>query len=490
MFTTAHPDSSLAASSYAPAYDRSKLSTGIVHFGLGNFHRAHQAMYLDRLMGKGLAFDWGICGVGVMPQDAKMRDVMTSQDGLYTLVLKHSDGTLEPRVIGSISNYLFAPDDPSAVLDVMADPATHIVSLTVTEGGYNIDDETGEFKTTSPGAVHDAEHRDSPQTAFGFIVQALARRRERGVPPFTVMSCDNLPGNGNIARTAVLAQARMADPELAEWIEAKVAFPNCMVDRITPVTTPEDIEHVAGEFGLHDGWPVTAEPFEQWVLEDRFTDGRPPFEDAGVQMVDDVVPYELMKLRLLNASHQSLAHWGRLIPQVFAHESAADADIQAFTRAYLDREALPTLRPVPGIDLPAYVNTLFERFTNAGIADTLARLAQDASDRMPKFVLPTVRDNLAAGRSVELGAAMCAAWALGCEGRTEDGSQIVVDDQQGEALVAAAARQKDGEDTAFVSNELVFGSLGQDPRFVEAFTGALKAIREKGARAVLRELVS
>ena len=490
MFTTAHPDSSLAASSYAPAYDRSKLSTGIVHFGLGNFHRAHQAMYLDRLMGKGLAFDWGICGVGVMPQDAKMRDVMTSQDGLYTLVLKHSDGTLEPRVIGSISNYLFAPDDPSAVLDVMADPATHIVSLTVTEGGYNIDDETGEFKTTSPGAVHDAEHRDSPQTAFGFIVQALARRRERGVPPFTVMSCDNLPGNGNIARTAVLAQARMADPELAEWIEAKVAFPNCMVDRITPVTTPEDIEHVAGEFGLHDGWPVTAEPFEQWVLEDRFTDGRPPFEDAGVQMVDDVVPYELMKLRLLNASHQSLAHWGRLIPQVFAHESAADADIQAFTRAYLDREALPTLRPVPGIDLPSYVNTLFERFTNAGIADTLARLAQDASDRMPKFVLPTVRDNLAAGRSVELGAAMCAAWALGCEGRTEDGSQIVVDDQQGEALVAAAARQKDGEDTAFVSNELVFGSLGQDPRFVEAFTGALKAIREKGARAVLRELVS
>lgn len=490
MFTTAHPDSSLAASSYAPAYDRSKLSTGIVHFGLGNFHRAHQAMYLDRLMGKGLAFDWGICGVGVMPQDAKMRDVMTSQDGLYTLVLKHSDGTLEPRVIGSISNYLFAPDDPSAVLDVMADPAMHIVSLTVTEGGYNIDNETGEFKTTSPGAVHDAEHRDSPQTAFGFIVQALARRRERGVPPFTVMSCDNLPGNGNIARTAVLAQARMADPELAEWIEAKVAFPNCMVDRITPVTTPEDIEHVAGEFGLHDGWPVTAEPFEQWVLEDRFTDGRPPFEDAGVQMVDNVVPYELMKLRLLNASHQSLAHWGRLIPQVFAHESAADADIQAFTRAYLDREALPTLRPVPGIDLPSYVNTLFERFTNAGIADTLARLAQDASDRMPKFVLPTVRDNLAAGRSVELGAAMCAAWALGCEGRTEDGSQIVVDNQQGEALVAAAARQKDGEDTAFVSNELVFGSLGQDPRFVEAFTGALKAIREKGARAVLRELVS
>ena len=486
MFTTAHPDSSLAASSYAPAYDRSKLSTGIVHFGLGNFHRAHQAMYLDRLMGKGLAFDWGICGVGVMPQDAKMRDVMTSQDGLYTLVLKHSDGTLEPRVIGSISNYLFAPDDPSAVLDVMADPATHIVSLTVTEGGYNIDDETGEFKTTSPGAVHDAEHRDSPQTAFGFIVQALARRRERGVPPFTVMSCDNLPGNGNIARTAVLAQARMADPELAEWIEAKVAFPNCMVDRITPVTTPEDIEHVAGEFGLHDGWPVTAEPFEQWVLEDRFTDGRPPFEDAGVQMVDDVVPYELMKLRLLNASHQALAHWGRLLGMGYAHEAAADPQIAAWTRAFLTREARPRLLAVPGIDLDEYVDTLFERFTNAAIADTLARLAFFAPSGMPKFVLPTVRANLGTGGPIRLGTAMCAAWSLGVLGTDERGGAIpVVDD-----LRPFARAQEDGEATGFIGNAQIFGDLADDERFRSVYAEELAALREQGARARLRALVA
>jgi len=417
-----------------------------------------------------------------------MRDALASQGHLYTLVRKHPGGLRDPAVIGSIHDYLFAPDDPEAVLSLLSTPTTRIVSLTITEGGYNVDDTTGEFHTFSPGAVHDAEHPGEPTTAFGYIVEALRRRREAGTVPFTVLSCDNLPGNGKVARTAVVSQAAMSDPELADWIDGNVAFPSCMVDRITPQTTQTDIAELRRGLGVEDAWPVVCEPFRQWVLEDDFPAGRPPLEEIGVQMVDDVAPYELMKLRLLNASHQGLAHWGRLLGMEYAHEAAADEDISSWVRAYLEREARATLRSVPGIDLGDYVDTLFERFTNEAIADTLFRLAQDASDRMPKFVLPTVRDNLAAGRSVELGAAMCAAWALGCEGRAEDGSQIVVDDQQGEALVAAAARQKDGEDTAFVSNELVFGSLGQDPRFVEAFTGALKAIREKGARAVLREL--
>ncbi|MGO3796761.1 MAG: mannitol dehydrogenase family protein [Pauljensenia sp.] len=475
---------------FAPTYDRSRITTGIVHFGLGNFHRAHQAMYLDRLMSRGEALDWGICGVGVMPQDARMRDVMDAQGGLYTLVLKHADGTLEPRVIGSIHDYLFAPDDPDAVLDVMTAPSTRIVSLTVTEGGYNIDDETGHFRTDAPDAVHDAQDPAAPRTSFGFIVEALRRRRAAGTAPFTVMSCDNLPGNGNIAHTAVVAQAGIADPELAAWIDHEVSFPNCMVDRITPVTTPADVEMVHEEYGIEDAWPVTCEPFVQWVLEDHFTLGRPTWEEVGVQMVEDVVPYELMKLRLLNASHQSLAHWGRLLPLEFADVAASDPDIAGVTRAFVEREALPTLRPVPGIDLPDYVNTLFERFTNPAIADTLARLAQDASDRMPKFVLPTVRDNLAAGRPVTLGAAMVAAWSLGDEGAAEDGSTIVLDDKRGEELAAAARRQAAGDDLAFISDEVVFGSLSREPVFVEAFTRALHGIRERGARAVMQELVA
>ncbi|MGO1944576.1 MAG: mannitol dehydrogenase family protein [Ancrocorticia sp.] len=471
-----------------PPYDRSSLTPGIVHFGLGNFHRAHQAMYLDRLLRDGEAADWAILGVGVMPSDTRMRDVMAAQDGLYTLVLK-SHGQIEPLVIGSIAGFLFASDDPEAVLDAMTSETTRIVSLTVTEGGYNTDDATGEFKTDSPGAVRDSENPHQPSTSFGYIVEALRRRRAAGLPPFTVMSCDNLQGNGKIAHGAVVAQARMSDPELADWIDSNVSFPNSMVDRITPVTTPADVELVTREYGISDAWPVTCEPFEQWVLEDKFTLGRPPYEDAGVQLVDDVVPYELMKLRLLNASHQALAHLGRLLGMEFAHQAAADPDIQAFIRAYLEREAIPTLAPVPGVDLAAYVDELFVRFTNEVIADTLARLAQDASDRMPKFVIAALRENLAAVRSLTLGATLCAAWTLGMEGTAENGTSIEVDDQLSPELLPLVARQRDGDATAVISNERVFGSLGADTTFVREFTNALASLRENGARQTIETLL-
>lgn len=475
-------------SSLFPPYDRAALRPGIVHFGLGNFHRAHQAMYLDRLLRQGLANDWAILGVGVMPGDSRMRDVMDRQEGLYTLVLKGHGGTTNPQIIGSIVGFLFAPDNPEAVLDAMTSEHTKIVSLTVTEGGYNIDDATGTFNTSSPAAVRDAENPHQPTTTFGYIVEALRLRRRAGLAPFTVMSCDNLQGNGKIAHEAVVAQARLSNPELADWIDDNVAFPNSMVDRITPVTTPADIEMVEAEYGIKDGWPVTCEPFEQWVLEDHFTLGRPPYEEAGVQLVDDVVPYELMKLRLLNASHQALAHWGRLLSMVYAHDAAADPDIQAFVRSYLTSEAIPTLAPVPGVDLDEYVDSLFVRFTNEAIADTLARLAQDASDRMPKFVISTLRDNLEAGRSIALGAAMCAAWAVGMEGRAEDGSDIVVDDQLGDELLPLAQQQKEGNETAVISNQRVFGTLASNPEFVESFTDALAKLRESGARALMQEL--
>ncbi|WCE45902.1 mannitol dehydrogenase family protein [Winkia neuii] len=478
----------LADSNLAPTYDRSELTCGIVHFGVDNFHRSHQAMFLDRLLREGKAKDWAICGVGVMPGDKKMRDALAGQDHLYTLVLKNPDGTKEPAVIGSIIDYLFAPDDPNAVVERMSSEDTKIVSLTVTEGGYNIDDETGKFRTDAKGAVHDAEHPEEPQTTFGFIVAALRRRKEAGLAPFTVMSCDNLPGNGNIARTAVVEQARLADPEFAEWIDQNVSFPNCMVDRITPVTTDADRQMVKDELDLDDAWPVVAEPFVQWVLEDKFPLGRPAYEEVGAQLVDDVVPYELMKLRLLNAAHQSLAHWGRLLGLTYGHDSARDEDIAGVTRRYLEQEARPTLRPVPGIDLDAYIDELFERFGNEAIADTLARLAQDASDRMPKFVLPSVRQNLKDGGQTKIGAAMCAAWALGCEGKAEDGTEVVIDDQHGKELAEAAKKQAAGDDTAFIADQFVFGELAQNEQFKTEFVQALHDLREKGAREVMRSL--
>ena len=477
---------SLADSPLAPAYDRSAITTGIVHMGVGGFHRAHQAMYVDRLMRAGGALDWGICGVGLLPGDARMRDALASQDHLYSLTLKHRDGRREPAVIGSIHDYRFAPDDRDGVLEVMTAPATRIVSLTVTEGGYNIDDATGAFRTESDGARHDAAHPHEPSSAFGYIVEALRRRREAGIVPFTVMSCDNLPGNGRIARTAVVSQAAMSDPALATWIDEHVSFPNCMVDRITPQTTPEDIAEVRSELGIEDAWPVVCEPFTQWVLEDDFPAGRPPYEEVGVQMVDDVVPYELMKLRLLNASHQGLGHWGRLLGMTYGHEAAADADIAAWVRAFLEREALPRLRPVPGIDLAEYVDTLFERFTNAAIADTLLRLAQFGPSGMPKFVLPTVRDNLAAGGPIRLGTAMCAAWSLGAAGTDEGGNPIPVADD----LRPLAERQEAGEETAFIGNAEIFGDLAANERFAATYAEELAALRAQGARARLRALVA
>ncbi|HEV6952460.1 MAG TPA: mannitol dehydrogenase family protein [Promicromonospora sp.] len=472
-----------------PTYDRSGLTTGIVHLGVGGFHRAHQAMYLDRLMADGKARDWAICGVGVLPGDARMRDALAAQDGLYTLVLKHPDGTLRARVIGSITEYLLAPDDPEAVLEKMASPEVRIVSLTVTEGGYNIHHVTGEFDLTDPGVAADLADGAVPATTFGLVTEALRRRRDRGVPPFTVMSCDNIQGNGEVARRAFTTFARAKDAELADWIEANVAFPSSMVDRITPVTTDADRAMVAERFGIDDAWPVVAEPFEQWALEDTFPTGRPPFDDAGVQVVDDVEPYELMKLRLLNASHQALCYVGYLAGHRYAHEVAGQEVYARFLRGYMDREGTPTLEPVPGIDLDAYKATLVERFANPHVADTLARLCAESSDRIPKWLLPVVRYHLEHGGPIEHAALVVASWARYDEGVDEAGEPIEIVDRLADRLHAAALAQRD-DPLAFLRDREVFGDLVDDERFTTAYAAALASLHERGARATVEDLVA
>lgn len=444
----------LKASVPHPEYDRSAVTAGVVHFGVGGFHRAHQAMYHDRLMNAGEALDWGICGVGVMPSDARMKEALDAQDGLYTLVVKHADGTYEPRVIGSIVEYLFAPDDPEAVIEKLAAERTRVVSLTVTEGGYD------------PAGV-----------VFGYIVDALARRRERGLEPFTVMSCDNLQGNGDRTRRVVEARA---GHELAD-----VRFPNSMVDRITPVTTDSDRAEVRERFGLDDRWPVVCEPFTQWVLEDAFTLGRPPYEDAGVQVVADVEPYELMKLRLLNASHQALAYFGYLAGYRLVHEAAQDPLFQRFLRSYMDAEATPTLAPVPGVDLEAYKATLIDRFSNPEVRDTIARLCAESSDRIPKWLLPVVRSQLSHDGEIERSAAIVASWARYAEGVDEQGEAIEVVDRQAASLTAIARVGGD----AFIANRELFGDLIDDKRFVTAYRSALSSLHDRGARATLESIV-
>jgi mannitol 2-dehydrogenase len=453
-----------------PSYDRGEIGIGIVHFGVGGFHRAHQAMYVDRLLELGKAKDWGICGVGVLPGDRKMAKVMEDQDGLYTLIAMNPDGSRDARVIGSIVDYLFAPDDPEAVIELIAAPSTRIVELTITEGGYDIADA-------------------GPDSVFGLVTAALARRKERGVPSPTIVSCDNIEGNGDVARQAFTAYAEKTDPELAEWMKANTRFPNSMVDRITPVTTPDVIESLAAEFDVEDGWPVAAEPFTAWVLDDHFSDGRPPYEEVGVLLVEDVTPYELMKLRLLNAGHQALCYFAYLAGYRLVADAAGDPLFAEFLREYMDTEATPTLLPVPGIDLPDFKRTAIERFANPSVRDTIVRLCFGSSDRIPQWLVPVIRENLKSGEPVKLSAATVASWARYAEGVDEQGEPIDVQDQLADSLVPLAKSQLENP-TAFIQNTALFGDLAAQPRFVEAYLWALDSLHRDGSRKTLESLVN
>ncbi|MCO7246317.1 mannitol dehydrogenase family protein [Halomonas sp. Mc5H-6] len=472
-----------------PQYDRSAVTPGIVHIGVGGFHRAHQAMYLDALMNRGEALDWGIVGVGVMSGDKRMEQALAAQDHLYTLVVKHPDGRFEPRVIGSMVDYLFAPEATEAVIEQMADPAIRIVSLTVTEGGYNFHPVTGEFDLDNPQIRDDLAHPTQPSSSFGLVVEALVRRRERGIAPFTVMSCDNIQGNGEVAKRMFSAYAKARDTALGAWLAEEVAFPNAMVDRITPVTSAADISELSQRFDIEDVWPVVCEPFTQWVLEDHFPLGRPALEKVGVQLVDDVEPYELMKLRLLNASHQALTYFGYLAGYRYAHEVCQDPLFVDFLLGYMREEGSPTLAPVPGVDLEDYRMTLIERFANPQIKDTLARLCAESSDRIPKWLVPVIRQQLADGGEIKRSAAVVASWARYAEGIDEQGEPIEIVDRLKASLMQIAARNRT-QPTAFVENREVFGDLADQPRFLAAYLAALTSLHERGARATLEDLVS
>jgi mannitol 2-dehydrogenase len=485
MAEVPHADSSGAVA--GPRYDRSQVQVGIVHFGTGAFHRSHQAMYIDQLMNTGLALDWGICAVDVLPAERPKAATFAAQDGLYTLMVKHSDGTIEPRVIGSLAEYLFAPEAPGRVLDRLIDPRTRVVTLTITEGGYNVRPATGEFDDRNEAVQLDLSSDGAPGTVFGFVTEALRRRRAAGVAPFTVASCDNIQGNGDTAQAMFTAFADLKQPGLGAWMRAEVSFPNSMVDRITPVTTADDIERLRAEFGIQDAWPVVCEPYVQWVLQDSFPAGRPPLEQCGVQLVTDVTPYELMKLRLLNCSHQALGYAGYLAGHRYVHDAAADPVFAEFLTGYMQFEARPTLPDVPGVDLDDYTGTLLSRFRNPAVRDTLARLCAASSDRIPKWLVPVIRHNLAAGGPVMRSAAMVASWARYAEGVDERGDPIEVVDALREELTALARCQRD-EPRSFIANAHLFGDLAEHSAFTEAYLGALDGFHRLDARATVQHI--
>jgi mannitol 2-dehydrogenase len=471
-----------------PGYDRRAVEVGVVHFGVGAFHRAHEAMYLDRVIEAG-DLSWGVCGVGVLPGDTAVRDALTGQNGLYTLLTVEPDGTEHARVVGSLVEVLHAPDDPDAVLARLVAPGTRIVSLTITEGGYGIDDHTGAFAPHDELTLADlADPAGPPRSVLGYLNRALRARRDRGLAPFTVLSCDNIHHNGTVARSAVLAFAQRTDPALASWIADTVAFPNSMVDRITPATTDEVRARVAAGYGIEDAWPVRAEAFEQWVVEDRFPSGRPALDSVGVQLVGDVEPFELMKLRLLNASHQVLGHLGLLCGLTYVHQACRDPGLRAFLRAYLDEEARPTLPAVPGIDLTAYCDTLLARFGSDTIRDTLARQTVDASDRIPKFLLPVVRARLAAGAPADRCAQVVAAWSLSVDGVAESATPLAPTDRRADALRGAAAAERTQPGAFLRALPSVFGDLATDPTFTAAFVHARTQLSRHGVAATLRDV--
>src|SRR5688572_6029025 len=405
-----------------PRYDRQSLSTGIVHFGVGNFHRAHQAVYLDDLFNLGLDHDWAIVGAGVRDADKAMRTKLEGQDWLTTVVEQEAAAS-SARITASMVDFL-EPGQSHAIINRLADPAIRIVSLTVTEGGYYIDPASQRFDPKHPDIVADAANFTTPKTVFGLILAGLKRRRDVGIPPFTVMSCDNIPGNGHVTQNAVVGLARLIYPELAAWVEANVAFPNSMVDRITPATTDRERALLASEFGIADEWPVFCERFKQWVLEDNFPAGRPALEKVGVQFVPDVAPYELMKIRILNGGHATIAYPAALMDIKFVHEAMENELVLSFLRKVEREEIIPVVPPVPDTDLSDYYQLIETRFANPKIGDTITRLCLDGSNRQPKFILPSAADRLRSGASVTGLALVSALWARYCYGATESGAPI------------------------------------------------------------------
>ncbi|BAI75142.1 mannitol 2-dehydrogenase (plasmid) [Azospirillum sp. B510] len=471
----------IAARASVPAYDRSSLTAGILHFGIGNFHRAHQAVYLDSLFAQGRDHDWAILGAGVMPSDQRMRDALEPQDWLTTVVEQSGAQSLA-RVTGAMVGML-PVGDGDVLIAKLADPAIRIVSLTVTEGGYYID-ATGRFDAGHPAIRADIAAPERPSTVFGLIVAGLARRRAAGTVPFTVMSCDNIPHNGVVTRNAVLGIAREIDAGLAAWIETAVAFPNGMVDRITPATGTQERETLARDFAIADSWPVFCEDFTQWVLEDRFSAGRPALEAVGVQFVPDVTPFETMKIRILNGGHAVIAYPAGLLGVTYAHEAMETPLIRAFLQKIEREEIIPTVPPVPGTDLNSYFGIIERRFANPKIKDTIRRLCLDGSNRQPKFIVPSIADRLKAGASIEGLALESALWCRYCFGTADDGQPIEPNDPNWDRLTQVAKDARD-EPTVWLDQKEIYGEVGRVPPFRDAFSTALRALWTDGTRAVL-----
>lgn len=470
-----------------PTYDRAALAPGIVHIGVGNFHRAHQAWYLHRLMQQGKALDWAIIGAGVRDYDSGQRDKLAAQDYLTTLIELDPSGT-SAEVVGAMVDFVPIEEGNRALIRQLSDPRIRIVSLTVTEGGYFLDPADKRFSPTHPDIQHDAVNTDTPRTAFGAIVAALKARRVAGIDAFTCMSCDNLPGNGRILKEVVIGLAKLSDPDLAKWIAQTVSFPNSMVDCIVPATGPGEVA-LAQSIGVDDAAPVTHENFRQWVIEDDFCAGRPPLEEVGVTVSDRVHDYEAMKLQLLNGGHQVIAAPAEVLGLHTIADAMRAPMIKALLRKVALEEVLPHITPVPEITPEAYVDLIDARFSNPAMVDTVRRVAFDGSSRHSGAVLPIIRTALAAGTPTDGLALSQALWARMCLGVREDGSAIEANDPDWARLSEAAKAAKQTPQ-AWLEQRHIYGDIADHAGFSAVYSRCLSQLYSDGVEATIAGYVA
>ncbi len=470
-----------------PTFDRSKLTPGIIHIGLGNFHRAHQAWYSNQLFQQGLNQDWAIIGAGVRAKDEEMRLKMKAQDYLTTLIELGPSGD-SAEVTGSMIDFIEVEEGNGPLIERMADPVIRIVALTVTEGGYYIDPATKSFDESHADIQHDAQNPETPRTAFGAIIAALKIRRQQGHGAFTGMSCDNLQGNGRILRQSVVSLARLSDPDLADWIDSHCTFPNAMVDCIVPATGPKEIE-MAKSFGIDDAVPVTHESFRQWVIEDKFCSGRPDWHKVGVTFSDNVHGYETQKIRILNAGHQVIANVAEVLHIDTISEALEHEKIHNMLRKIGLEEVVPHVIPVPGMTPVQYVDLIDRRFSNPKIVDTTRRVAFDGSSRHPGFIIPTIADGSKAGTPIDGLVLVEAAWARMCEGTREDGSEIEPNDPIWSELNERAKDAKTSP-TVWLEMRNIYGDLADNSKFTDTFEYWLNKIYNTGMESTIDEYLS
>ena len=471
-------------------YDRSNTKSGILHIGVGNFHRAHEAYYTDQLLRLDPSQkDWAITGAMLLPSDERLYNALKDQDGIYTLTVCGRDGKDEAFEIGSIKDVVWAKKDPEKVIEKIADPTTKIVSMTITEGGYNIDKETGEFDLDNESVRKDLANPSNPETVFGFVAEGLRRRKADGAGKVTILTCDNLQHNGDTARKAFMSFIKAQDPALAEWAEKNVTFPNSMVDRITPATRPEDIERLNKKNGTDDKAPVYAEDFIQWVVEDNFANGRPKWEEVGVQFTDDVTPYENMKLSLLNASHSLLSYPSFLSGYRKVDEAMKDERIRKFVKDFMDIDITPYVPAPRNVDLDEYKQTLIERFSNSSVSDQVARLCFDGLAKFPVYLIPNVTKMVKDGKDLTRVAYLFAAYYDYLKYKTDDsGETFEIAEPWMDAEVEKALASDNPLDFLDIA-AFAGAGLRESKAFTDLYLRFVKEIREKGAMPTLETII-